>query len=260
MGKIKIVDLAVPIDPDACEPEKAVFKRIYHEEGAKQAAKFFNLSKDDFVDGLLWANGEVKLGEHTGTHLDAPIHYAPTSEGKIAKSIDEIPLEWCYGDGVVLDFHEKESGYAITKQDIIDELNRIEYVLSSGNIVLIRTDSDKYLYDEGYFSIHPGMSAEATEYLCRQGIKVMGIDAWGWDIPFSKAVENYKKTGNRDVLWEAHLVGRKYEYCHIEKLANLSSLPQYGFKVAVFPVKLKGGTAGWARPVAIFEEKVGDNE
>lgn len=260
MSRIKIIDLAVATDSQACEPEKASFKRIYHEEGAEQAAKFFNLKKEDFIDELLWANGEVTLGEHTGTHLDAPIHYAPTSEGKPSKTIDEIPLEWCYGDGVVLDFHEKETGYAISEEDIIHELNRINYKLKKGDIVLIRTDADKYLYDEKYFSIHPGMSAEATRYLCKQGIKVMGIDAWGWDIPFSKAVEKYKETGDKSVLWEGHLVGKEHEYCHIEKLANLKELPSYGFKVAVFPVKLKGGTAGWARPVAIFEEEGSNNE
>ncbi|MCT4564299.1 MAG: cyclase family protein [Maledivibacter sp.] len=255
MGKVKIVDLAVATDPEAMEPEKATFKRIYHEEGAEQAAKFFNLKKEDFKDGLLWANGSVTLGEHTGTHLDAPIHYAPMSEGKPSKTIDEIPLEWCYGDGVVLDFHEKETGYAIMEEDIKNQLKKINYRLKPMDIVLIRTDSDKYLYDERYFSIHPGMSAEATRYLCRQGIKVMGIDAWGWDIPFSKAVEKFKATGDNSVLWEGHLVGKEHEYCHIEKLANLKELPAYGFKVAAFPVKLKGGTAGWCRPVAIIEYK-----
>lgn len=254
MKKIRIIDLAVPTDPEAHEPEKATVRRIYHEEGARQAAEFFGLKASDFPDGLLWANGEVTLGEHTGTHLDAPIHYAPTSEGKSSRTIDEIPLEWCYGDGVVLDFHDRETGYAITEQDIVQALDAIEYTLKPGDIVLIRTDCDQYLYDDRYFSIHPGMSAEATRYLCNQGIRVMGIDAWGWDIPFSKAVERYKETGDNSVLWEAHLVGKTHEYCHIEKLANLKALPPYGFKVAVFPVKLKGGTAGWARPVAIFEE------
>jgi kynurenine formamidase len=255
MLKIKIIDLSVITDPEACEPEKAHFERIYHEEGAKQAAQFFNLTKEDFPEGLLWANGAVKLGEHTGTHLDAPIHFAPTAEGKPAKSIDEIPLEWCYGDGVVLDFHDKETGYSINAEDIKEELERINYTLKHGDIVLIRTDCDKYLYDERYFAIHPGMSAEATRYLCQQGIKVMGIDAWGWDIPFDKAVEEYKRTGDKSVLWEGHLVGKEYEYCHIEKLANLKELPPYGFKVVAFPVKLKGGTAGWCRPVAIIECK-----
>ncbi|MFA6739409.1 MAG: cyclase family protein [Bacilli bacterium] len=249
----KIIDLAVYTDPEACEPEKATFKRIYHDEGAIQAAGMFGLKKEDFVDGKLWANGQATLGEHTGTHLDAPIHYAPTSEGKPAKTIDQIPLEWCYGDGVVLDFHHKEAGYAITKQDVIDELKRIKYTVKPGDIVLIRTDADKKIYQPDYFNAHAGMSAEATIYLCELGVKVMGTDGWGWDVPFKVAVEKYKETGDKSVLWEGHLVGRTHEYCHIEKLANLDQLPPFGYKVAVFPVKLKGGTAGWARPVAIFE-------
>lgn len=252
---MKIFDLAVYTDPLAAEPEKAVVKRIYHDEGAMQAAQFFGLKKEDFPNGQLWANGEVKLGEHTGTHLDAPIHYAPTAEGKPARSIDEIPLEWCYGDGVVLDFHQKGAGYAITKQDVIDELKRINYTLKPGDIVMIRTDADKKIYEPNYFSAHAGMTAEATTYLCEQGIRVMGTDGWGWDVPFGIAVQKYKETGDNSVLWEGHLVGRIHEYCHIEKLANLDQLPRpFGFKVAVFPVKLKGGTAGWARPVAIFDD------
>jgi len=44
---------------------------------------------------------------HSGTHIDAPWHYNPVSEGKRAKTINEVPLEYFYGDGVVLDFREK---------------------------------------------------------------------------------------------------------------------------------------------------------
>jgi kynurenine formamidase len=56
------------------------------------------------------------------------------------------------------------------------------------------------------------------------------------------------------VLWAAHFVGKEKEYCQIEKLANLEKIPQpFGFKVAVFPIKVEGASAGWARPVAIIE-------
>lgn len=254
MKLCKIVDLAVMTDPDSCEPEKATFDRIYHKEGAIQAAGFFGLEPSDFPDSKLWANGRVNLGEHTGTHLDAPIHYADTTEGKPSYGIDEVPLEWCFGDGVVLDFHEKPFGYGITKQDVIDELTRIKYTIKPGDIVMIRNDADKRLYTEGYMNLHAGMTKEATEYICEQGVRVTGTDGWGWDIPFTASVKKYKETGDNSVLWEGHLVGKKYTYCHIEKLANLDKLPPYGFSVAVFPVKLKGGTAGWARPVAMFFE------
>ncbi|MCS7288197.1 MAG: cyclase family protein, partial [Roseiflexus sp.] len=100
-----------------------------------------------------------------------------------------------------------------------------------------------------------GMSAAATRWLIEQGIRTMGIDAWGWDQPFWAMKERYQQTGDPSVIWEAHRVGRDLEYCHIEKLANLDALPRpFGFKVACFPVKLTGGSAGWTRVVAIFED------
>ncbi|NLY70854.1 MAG: cyclase family protein, partial [Clostridiales bacterium] len=52
-----------------------------------------------------------------------------------------------------------------------------------------------------------------------------------------------------------HMVGRDKEYAHIEKLGNLGAIPcDYGFKVACFPTKVRGGTAGQARVVAIVED------
>jgi cyclase len=83
---------------------------------------------------------------------------------------------------------------------------------------------------------------------------VMGTDAWGWDQPFWAMKERFLATKDTSVIWEAHRVGRDLEYCQIEKLANLSALPRpFGFKVSCMPVKLKGGSAGWSRVVAIFD-------
>ena len=66
----------------------------------------------------------------------------------------------------------------------------------------------------------------------------------------------YQKVMNTDpeLFWEAHRVGTRQEYCHIEQLANLDSLPPSGFKVAVFPLKIMGASGAPARVVAIFEE------
>lgn len=120
---------------------------------------------------------------------------------------------------------------------------------------MIRCDADKKLYDEDYAISHVGASAEATRWLIDQGIKVMGTDGWGWDIPFNFQAADYKENPRPGVLWAAHFVGKEKEYCQIEKLANLDLLPAaYGFKVAVFPIKIKGASGGWARPVAIIEE------
>jgi len=98
-----------------------------------------------------------------------------------------------------------------------------------------------------------GMSAEATEWLIDQGIKVMGIDQWGWDLPLRYQIKKAKETGNSELFWEGHLVGARKEYCHIEQLTNLKALPAFGFKVAVFPMKIVGASAAPARVVAIME-------
>jgi kynurenine formamidase len=53
-------------------------------------------------------------------------------------------------------------------------------------------------------------------------------------------------------LYPAHFYGRKREFIHIERLANLGKLPDFGFKVICFPVKIKDTGAAWARAVAII--------
>lgn len=251
---LKIIDLSVPLDNDAREPTPPIIKYDTHEQGAKQAAQAFGLKPSDFPDGKAWATETVTLNTHTGTHVDAPWHYSDTSGGKPARTIDELPLEWFYGNGVLFDFSGYAEGYEIQVSDLKKQLVDIDYKLQPYDIVLIRTDADKKFYDKNYANVHAGMSAEATRWLIKQGIKVMGTDGWGWDIPFYLQTEEYKKNPRDDVLWAAHFVGKDYEYCQIEKLANLEKLPtRHSFKVAVFPIKIKKASGGWARPVAIFD-------
>ena len=105
---------------------------------------------------------------------------------------------------------------------------------------------------KAFFEKGTGMSAEATEWIIDHGIKVMGIDAWGWDLPLPYLIKKAKETNNAELFWEAHLVGRDKEYCHMEQLTNLDALPYSGFKVAVFPLKIKGASAAPARVVAMI--------
>lgn len=254
LANVRIIDLSVPISEKVKEPLPAKIEYVKHEQGAVQAAQLFGLEPSDFPESKAWAVENVTLSTHTGTHVDAPWHYWPTSEGKPARTIDELPLEWFYGDGVLFDFHDKPAGYEITSHDLKEKLNEMDYRLKPYDIVLIRTDADKKIYHDNYFNEHAGASAEATRWLIDQGIKVMGTDGWGWDIPFYLQAQDYKHHPRDGVLWSAHFVGKDKEYCQIEKLANLEKIPKLcGFKVACFPVKIEGASAGWARPVAIVE-------
>ncbi len=250
----QIIDLSVPLDTLAKEPFPPEIEYETHDQGAEQAAGLLGLKASDFPDSQAWAVETVKLTTHTGTHVDAPWHYAAKTAGKKSRTIDELPLEWFYGNGVLFNFSDKEAGYEITVEDLETQLKEMKYELQPYDIVLVRTDADKRLFDPNYASSHAGMSAEATRWLIQKGIKVMGTDGWGWDIPLPMQAADYKKNPRDGVLWAAHFVGKEAEYCQIEKLANLEKLPKrYGFTVVVFPVKITGASAGWARPVAIIE-------
>lgn len=218
--------------------------------------RFLGLPFKLFPKKLLgWADDEIrKMGVHSTTHIDAPWHYAPTSEGKPAKTIDQVPLEWCYGPGVVIDMTHKEDFDPITSIDLISFLENHQIQLEKGMIVLIKTGRDKHMGTKKFFTHGTGMSAEATEWLIRQGIKVMGIDQWGWDLPLPYLIKQAKKSQNAELFWEAHLVGVDHEYCHMEQLTNLDALPITGFEVACFPIKIKGGSAAPARVVGIVRE------
>ena len=251
----KFYDLNVPTEDSPSEPLPL---KVVHEDHVKSAAAmklFLGAGDDDLPNGLGWANDSVSLISHSGTHVDAPWHYYPTTGGQRAKTIDEMPLDWFFHDGVVLDMRHKPRGSGVISDDLKTALKKINYQLKEWDIVMIQTDADKMWGKKEYFDAGCGMLDESTRWLIDQGIRVMGIDAWGWDRPFWAIKEDFQKNHDKRVIWEAHRVGIDREYCHIEKLANLDTLPRpSGFKVACFQVKLTGGSAGWTRVVAIFDD------
>lgn len=237
------------------EPSAVKITYYDHQEGSRLVGGPLGISPSDFPYGSGPAFEEMVIHSHAGTHVDAPWHYGVTVAGKRAKTIDQVPLEWCYGDGVVVDVRHRKPGEYITSQDIKSALRKIRYKIKRGDIALIMTGADKRWDHVDYPSASPGMSPEATEWLIDQGVKIIGIDAFGFDRPFKNMAEDFKK-GVPGALWPSHHdVGRRKEYCQIEKLANLDRIPKpFGFKVACFPVKLAKASAGWCRAVAIVEE------
>ncbi len=202
-----------------------------------------------------WADDTIKnMGVHSTTHMDAPWHYHPYCGGKPAKTIDQIPLEWCFAEGILIDMRHKKDFDPITPLDIETYLFEQQLTLASGMIVLIMTGRDQHMGNKRFFTHGTGMSAAATHWLIDRGIKIMGIDQWGWDLPLPHLIEQAKRTNNKELFWEAHLVGRDREYCHMEQLTNLSALPKVGFKVCVFPLKIEGASAAPARVVALVDD------
>lgn len=210
LPRLRLIDLSVPLEHAAVsEPMPAEIHYVTHEaEGLVQMRQFFGVQPEDLVysGGQGWAIEEIKTITHAGTHVDAPYHYGATSGGEPAKRIDEVPLEWCFAPGVVLDVRCKQPGDEITIDDLRAVLNRIEYTLKPLDIVLLQTGADKRLDSREYFR-QPGLGRDGTLWLVEQGVKVIGIDAYTLDRPFADMVADYRRTGDGRHIWPAHFAG-----------------------------------------------------
>ena len=123
---MKIIDLSVTISEKIKEPLPTKIVYEDHKEGAKKmGGKLFEGLTDVFIDGNGPAGEFLTVTSHCGTHVDAPYHYFPTSEGKPARTIDEMPLEWFFQDGVVLDFTDKPDGYMFEPEDLQEKLDAL---------------------------------------------------------------------------------------------------------------------------------------
>ncbi|MGM0432700.1 MAG: cyclase family protein [Spirochaetota bacterium] len=248
----KIVDLSVPLENEASEPFPPKITYKGHEDGAKRLGKLAGVDPGEFPDGMGLATDRIELTTHSGTHIDAPWHYGPTSGDKRSRTVDEVPLEWCVGPGVRLDFTWKEHGTEISVEDLVAALEKISYEIQPNDIILIQTGADKYWGTDKYLPSQCGLSAKGTDWLLDKGVRCIGIDAWGLDRPV-KDMARAHKDGQKDALWPSHFHGRNREYLQIEKLANLDLLPVTGFTVSALPVKIKGASAAWCRAVALLE-------
>lgn len=254
----RFIDLSVPIENNTYSDPPPLLPKVQyvnHTESVSQMIQFFpGLTQQDLPDGEAWSLENITLTTHSGTHLDAPYHYATTMDhGKPALKIDEVPLDWCFRPGVKLDFKHFEDGYVVTKKDIETALNKINYFLQPYNIVLINTSAGTRYGTDQYLTAGCGMGREATLYLLEKGVKVTGTDAWSWDAPFKWTAERFAKEKDPAIIWEGHKAGRQKGYCHLEKLHNLEQLPATGFTVCCFPVKIKSASAGWTRAVALIK-------
>ncbi|RDI54077.1 cyclase family protein [Nocardia mexicana] len=255
----RLIDISVPLqagiasDPPGLLPEIDYYT---HADTAADVVSFFpGASVDDLPDREGWAVEWVRMTTHSGTHLDAPYHYSATMDGGVrAITIDEVPLEWCLQPAVKLDFRHLPDGHVVTAAEVEAELDRIGHELRPLEIVVVNTAAGRRYGEDDYVSRGCGMGREATLYLLERGVRLTGTDAWSWDAPFVHTARRFAREHDPSIIWEGHRAGREIGYCHIEKLHNLESLPDSGFQISCFPVKVHAASAGWTRAVAIMDE------
>tara|TARA_B100000315_G_C14566571_1_gene583269 strand:+ start:1108 stop:1929 length:822 start_codon:yes stop_codon:yes gene_type:complete len=265
---MNIIDLSLPIDDTAFEVHDLKIDRTSHKEGVNKLNKVLMsrtpdgkasyekgermIKKEDLPDEEFLSLEMVYSSVHSGTHLDYSFHYGSKSEGRASKTADEIPLEWCFNDGIKLNLTHKKADEVITGEDIEEALKNINYQLKPFDIVLLYTGSDKLFGGPEYFSDYPGVDESAITYLLNKGIRIFGVDTMGIDRPYKFMMKDFQESKDPKHLWPSHFFGRKREFIHIERLANLEVLPDFGFKVICFPVRIRKTGAAWSRVVAIL--------
>jgi len=200
--------------------------------------------------GIYYEAYNYCAAEHGGTHLDAPSHFA---KGKW--STDQIPLDRLTGESAVIDVSNnalKNADYLVSIADI-EAWEKTNGKLPDDIIILFRTgygsfypDAKKYLgTDErgadATSKLHfPGIDPAAAEWLVKsRKIKAVGLDVASVDYGQSK---DYK---THQILYEQNIPG-------FENVANLDKLPMKGAFVIALPMKIKGGSGGPLRIVAII--------
>ncbi len=266
---MRIIDLSLAIDEQAFEVHKVGIERTSHKAGVekfnrvlmgktllgliKYALGMRLVKKQDLPDEEFLSLEVVHSPVHIGTHLDYSFHYGSKSENRPSKTAEEIPLEYCYQDGVKLDLTHKKPAEVITAADIETALKKINYQLKPLDIVLLQTGADKLFGSPKYFTDYPGVDITAIDYLLDKGIKIFGVDTMGIDRPYRFMLKEFLEKKDPKYLYPAHFYGRKREFIHIERLANLDKIPATGFKINCFPIKIKNTGAAWARAVALLE-------
>jgi kynurenine formamidase len=238
---LKIIDLSMEVFRGMVTYPNVVKPMITEMETHREMAK--SIGTDAFGIDEITNHCMIVTGDHVGTHIDSWGHVKPD-----APRAEGIPLELCYGDGVVLDLTQKGPGEEISVADIqAAEAALGGYQIKPRDIVLLRTDAAKRRLEKSYLTDHPGMTKESVHYLLDKGVKVMGIDAIGFDPPVAQMFARKK-------FWEAHRVMREREYYHLENLCNLHDIPApyHSFIVSVLPVKWRGASAAPVRAVAII--------
>lgn len=203
--------------------------------------------------GFYYSAYNYCAAEHGGTHLDAPVHFA---KGKW--SADQIPLENLTGSAIVIDVSAKamnDADYQITPGDIQD-WEKMNGTLPDNSILLFKTGYGKYYPDavkylgteergaEAVAKLHfPGIHPDAAEWLVKnRKIKAVGLDVASVDYGQSTEFKTHQ------VLYSENIPG-------FENVANLEQLPEKGAYIIALPMKIKDGSGGPLRIVALVPQK-----
>ena len=172
------------------------------------------------------------LSTHTGTHIDAPYHFA-----KKGIKIHQIPINRLVRNAILIKI-KKFKDQAITKKDLINFERKNGEIPNSSSIIFF-TDWQKNLKKNCYFENNPGLSKSAANYLVSKKINLVGIDSPSIDLGMDSSFTSHKILAKNGILI-------------VENLSNLEKIPKLEFNLVVLPLKLKNATGSPVRAIANY--------
>lgn len=215
-------------------------------------AKEFSLDTVAYGDsgnGFFYSANNFETAEHGGTHIDAPIHFAEN-----AQSVDEIPLTRLIGNGIKIDVSEKVAtnrDYQIAVEDFTT-WEKENGPIPNQAIVLLETGFSIYYPNKKEYlgtdargaaaikDLHfPGLSPEAASWLvANRNISSIGLDTPSIDY-------------GQSTTFQSHVILLSENIPAFENVAQLDKLPAKGYQIIALPMKIKGGSGGPLRIVAV---------
>lgn len=221
----------------------------------------------------------IQTSNHMGTHLDAPRHFVTGG-----KTIDQLPLEWLYGEGVIVDLSNDLDELGVFTPEMIEE--RVD--VQEGDILFIHTGWHRHAQfgdepdEEKYIHRHPGPHHDIVEWLLEKKIHLWGVDMISTDHPMNLPIGRFLGRGglehwqrvrsqveekfgasNVDDLFPdrayqlTHNALFPHDCFHVENLGGEIGNPALHnrrINLAAFPWLFKGGEAAFCRAIAFVED------
>src|SRR5690606_29713 len=205
-------------------------------------------------NGPSWAWNWLKLGEHSGTHFDAPHHWI-SGKDQPGGSTGTLPVQKLVGPVNVLDFSKEAAANPdfLLTVDHIKDWEAKHGAINPGEWVVMRTDWDRFGNSEAEFlnanetGPHtPGPTAEAILYLIEQDVAGPGSQTIGTDAGAA---------GGMEPPFPAHTLMHKANKYGLTSLCNLDKLPPKGAVLIAAPLKIQKGTGSPIRALALVPRK-----
>jgi kynurenine formamidase len=229
-GDVRVVDLTQPLS------ERTPVLQLPEPFANTPGLSRTEISRYD-DRGPAWAWDTLTLGEHVGTHFDAPIHWITGRDGE---DVASVPPARLVGPAVVID----KSAEAAEDPDFLLTVDDLPQTLPDNGWVLLRTGWDARASDQEAFlngGHTPGPDVECARRLAESGIAGFGVETVGTDAGIAHSFDPPFPVHN-------FLLGAgKYG---ITQLANLAELPATGAVIVVAPLKLVNGTGSPSRILA----------